>query len=69
MNNEYLKMNKQNKASDKLIDMCEEGLVGYENVVSMCMSYMSEDDIADMMDINEISDRFLTEDGEISTFA
>ena len=58
-----------NRASDKLINMCEEGLIGYENVVSMCMSYMSEDDIADMMDINEISDRFLTEDGEISTFA
>jgi hypothetical protein len=62
-------MNTINKSSDKLFDMLEEGLVGYENVVSMCMSYMSEDDIADMMDANEISDRFLTEDGEISTFA
>ena len=51
-----------NRASDKLINMCEEGLIGYENVVSMCMSYMSEDDIADMMDANEISDRFLTDD-------
>ncbi len=60
------KENKMNKASDKLIDMCEEGLVGYENVVSMCMSYMSEDDIADMMDINEISDRHYLENGDIS---
>ena len=66
MNNEYLKMNKTNTASDKLIDMCEEGLVGYENVVSMCMSYMSEDDIADMMDVNEISDRHYLENGDIS---
>ena len=55
-----------NKASDKLIDMCEEGLVGYENVVSMCMRYMSEDDIADMMDVNEISDRHYLENGDIS---
>jgi hypothetical protein len=54
------------KPSHKLIEMCEEGLVGYENVVSMCMHYMSEDDIADMMDINEISDRHFTEDGNIS---
>ena len=71
MNNEYIKMNRETNtaASDKLITMCEEGSVGYENVVSMCMSYMSEDDIADMMDANEISDRFLTEDGEISTFS
>jgi hypothetical protein len=69
MNNEYKKMNTINKSSDKIFDMLEEGLIGYENVVSMCMCYMSEDDIADMMDANEISDRFLTEDGEISTFA
>jgi hypothetical protein len=55
-----------NRASDKLINMCEEGLIGYENVVTMCLSYMSEDDIADMMDANEISDRHWTEDGEIS---
>ena len=56
----------QKPPSHKLIDMCEEGLVGYEHAVSMCMSYMSEDDIADMMDVNEISDRFFTEDGDIS---
>ena len=52
--------NTMQKPSHKLIDMCEEGLVGYENVVSMCLNYMSEDDIADMMDANEISDRFFT---------
>ena len=56
----------ENRASDKLIDMCEEGLLGYENVVSMCLSYMSEDDIADMMDINEVSDRHWLENGDIS---
>jgi hypothetical protein len=59
-------MKNENRASDKLIDMCEEGLIGYENVVSMCMSYMSEDDIADMMDINEVSDRHWLENGDIS---
>ena len=49
------------KASDKLFNMIEDGLIGYENVVSMCMSYMSEDDIAEMMDANELSERFLEE--------
>jgi hypothetical protein len=60
------KENKMNKASDKLFNMIEDGLVGYENVVSMCMHYMSEDDIADMMDVNEISDRHYLENGDIS---
>ena len=50
--------NKGNKASDKLIDMLENELVSYENVVNMCMCYMSEDDIADMMDANELTERF-----------
>ena len=59
-------MRNENRASNKLIDMCEEGLLGYENVVSMCLSYMSEDDIADMMDINEVSDRHWLENGDIS---
>ena len=54
--------NKGSKASDKLIDMLENELISYKNVVNMCMCYMSEDDIADMMDANEISDRFLKED-------
>ena len=54
------------KASDKLFNMIEDGLIGYENVVSMCMHYMSEDDIADMMDVNEISDRHYLENGDIS---
>ena len=56
-------MNKENRASDKIFDMIENGLLDDCNVVSMCMQYMSEDDIADMMDVNEISDRFLI-DGE-----
>jgi hypothetical protein len=54
------------KASDKLFNMIEDELIGYENVVSMCMHYMSEDDIADMMDVNEISDRHYLENGDIS---
>ena len=55
-------MMNENRASDKLSDMLENELISYEAVVSMCMSYMSEDDIADMMDANEISDRFLCDD-------
>ena len=54
-------MHYSDKASDKLYEMIDEGLINDSSVVTMCLCYMSEDDIADMMDCNELSDRFLEE--------
>ena len=45
------------KETNKLLQMIDEGLPA-EQVVLMCVKYMSEDDVADMMDCNELSERF-----------
>jgi len=40
----------------KLLDMMAEGLISAETVEEMCLAYMSEDDVADMMQSNDIVD-------------
>ena len=41
--------------------MCEDGYLNPEAVVVMLVKYMSEDDVADCMDANELSQRFMEE--------
>ena len=48
--------------TNKLLEMIQEGLLDPKEVVVMCVKYMSEDDVADMMDSNELSDRFQEDD-------
>ena len=50
------------KETNKLLEMIEEGLLDPKQVVNMCVSYMSEADVADMMDCNELSDRFVEQE-------
>jgi len=38
----------------KLIEMMDEGLVVPQSIAEMCLAYMSEDDVADMMRANDI---------------
>jgi len=40
----------------KLLDMMAEGLISAEAVADMCLAYMSEDEVADMMRSNDIVD-------------
>jgi len=40
----------------RLLDMMDEGLITAEAVAEMALSYMSEDDVADMMRCNDILD-------------
>tara|TARA_B110000495_G_scaffold116918_1_gene101502 strand:+ start:86 stop:274 length:189 start_codon:yes stop_codon:yes gene_type:complete len=47
--------------TNRLIEMCEDGYLNPTAVVIMLVKYMSEDDVADCMDANELSERF-TED-------
>jgi hypothetical protein len=47
---------------DAALALVEEGLVSAEQMLSMCLGYMSTDDVADMLDANELSERFLEED-------
>ena len=49
---------------DKLLEMIEEGSVSADNAVLMCVKYMSADDVEDMLDANQLSERFLEDEGE-----
>ena len=42
--------------TDKLLEMVEEGMISAENALMCCMKYMSEDDVKDMMECNELID-------------
>jgi hypothetical protein len=42
--------------TNKLIAMMDEGLISAEAVAEMCLAYMSEDEVADMMLCNDILD-------------
>ena len=44
------------KASNKFIEMVEEGLLDPVEAVRMCVKWMSEDDVAEMMKANELED-------------
>ena len=51
--------------TNKLIDMMDQGLISAESVAEMCLAYMSEDDVADMMRANDILDEEDDEDYEL----
>ena len=47
---------------DKLLEMIENGIVDANHAVLMCVKYMSSDDVEDMLDANELSDRFIEDE-------
>ena len=47
---------------DKALGLVEEGLVSADDMLIMALKYMSTDDVEDMLDCNELSDRFTEED-------
>ena len=46
----------------------EEGIIDPIQMVIMCVKYMSEDDVEDMLDANELSERFEEDDGQPSEY-
>lgn len=42
------------KATNKIIEMVEEGLISPMTVIQMCLKWMSEDDVAAMAEANEL---------------
>ena len=40
-------------ATDKILEMVEEGILDKDTVIMSCLKYMSEDDVADMAHSNE----------------
>ena len=47
---------------DAALAMVEEGLVSAEQMLSMCLGFMSMDDVEEMLDANELSERFQEEE-------
>lgn len=41
------------QATNRLLEMIEDGLLDRNTVIMACVKYMSEDDVADMCHINE----------------
>ena len=41
------------QATDKILEMVEEGILDKDTVIMSCLKYMSEDDVADMAHLNE----------------
>ena len=41
------------KATNKILEMVEEGVLDKDNVILACLKYMSEDEVADMAHVNE----------------
>tara|TARA_R110000772_G_scaffold110233_1_gene213743 strand:+ start:261 stop:485 length:225 start_codon:yes stop_codon:yes gene_type:complete len=49
---------------DAAFALVEEGLVSAEQMMTMALSYMSVDDVEEMLDANELSERFREDDDE-----
>ena len=49
---------------DKALELVEEGLVSADDMLVMALKYMSTDDVEDMLDCNELSDRFTEDEDE-----
>ena len=47
---------------DAALALVEEGLVSAEEMLTMALKYMSQDDVEDMLDCNELSERFFEPD-------
>ena len=44
---------------DTAIGLVEEGVVEWETMARAALSYLSTDDVDDMLDCNELSERFM----------
>ena len=53
-----------NNSRDKALELVEEGLVSADDMLIMALKYMSTDDVEDMLDCNELSDRFIEDEEE-----
>jgi len=47
---------------DKALELVEDGMVSAEDMLTMCLKYMSTDEVEDMLDTNELSERFTQEE-------
>ena len=55
-------MQLEQNSRDRALELVEEGMVSAEDMLTMALKYMSTDDVEDMLDCNELSDRFMEEE-------
>jgi len=55
-------MRTKNDSRDRALELVEEGFTTAEDMLTMCLKWMSTDDVEEMLDANELSDRFLNEE-------
>ena len=51
-------------ARDKALELVENGVVSAEDMLTMALKYMSTDDVEDMLDANELSERFMEDEDD-----
>ena len=49
---------------DIALELVENGLVSAEDMLTMALKYMSNDDVEDMLDTNELSERFFEDEDD-----
>ena len=47
---------------DIALELVENGMVTAEDLLTMALKYMSNDDVEDMLDTNELSERFFEDE-------
>ena len=47
---------------DRALELVEEGVISAEQMLIAALKYMSTDDVEDMLDANELSERFTEEE-------
>jgi len=52
------------RARERLYELLDQGMITHEQVVDMCMGFMSESEVEDMLDANELSERFEEDEEE-----
>ena len=50
---------------DIALELVDNGLVSAEELLTMALKYMSNDDVEDMLDSNELSERFFDEEPDV----
>lgn len=50
---------------DVALELVDNGMVSAEQMLVMALKYMSNDDVEDMLDSNELSERFFDEEPDV----
>ena len=46
---------------DRALELVEDGFISADDLLTAALKYMSTDDVEDMLDCNELSERFMEE--------